>query len=270
MDQIIPFPLWEIKQRYLLKGPMTLGASESQQASRDELFSRKLFEHAVVGELQELMPVGAWTQAQGIRRGHTNRFFYDLRPDGFLPLGPNHPAALAASIDAAPLAAISFPADLVRLHPWLAGWHWTIRPGTETGDTTLIYEHGWDFFSTARASAWSLPLGDGYEFVASPEALPAPVHSMHHGWLRVFLTVDMLGPAGRLPETRKWLHAHIADGQWRGHVWRLQAAPQAVAALAAAGLAVGHDGDALVLSFPTSFSPADALAVAAMARGARG
>lgn len=249
---------------------MTLGASESQQASRDEIFSRKLFEHALVSELQTSMAVGPWTQAQGLRRAHAGRFFYDVRPEGFLPLGPNHPAAIAASIDAVPPTAFTFPADLVRLHPWLTDWQWTVRASARTGDTTLSHEHGWEFLSVVRTSEWSLPLGDGYEFVAAPATLPAPVPSPHHGWLRVFFTVDMLGPTGRITETREWLHANITDGSWRGHVWRIEAKHTAVSALATAGLAVGHDDYSLVLSFPTSFSPTDALAIAAMARGARG
>jgi hypothetical protein len=234
------------------------------------LFSELLLKHAAVNDLRELMPVGHATLAQGIRRGNGKKFFFELRAAHFLPLGPNHPAAVTAGLKSDLIESQSFPNNLCHAFKGLENWQWSIA-NNHTGKSTcapLRFQSGWDFFDKLQTpEPWSMALDEQAMLIISRSPLPPFSCSSHVGWLRVFFTDDVLGVNGRLNETRNWLRANMPAGDWEGHVFRFKPngdAPTVVSRLAERGLAVDEVSGDIVLTFPVSFFYEDVQAVAAL------
>jgi hypothetical protein len=246
---------------------MTTGVGESQIS-----FSNSLLLHAAVNDLRELMPVGPAPIAQGIRRGNGAAFFYELRAAHFLPLGPNHPAAVAASLNQDLVESQVFPADLCHRFGGLENWKWslTTNPNNRGTCAPLRFPFGWDFFDKlGKQENWRMVLDSDLILEISRSDLPPFPSTAHHGWLRVFFTEDVLGAKGRLIETRSWLRTKLSIGHWEGHVYRFtpnQPSSAVVKLLAERGLAVDEDSGEIVMSFPISFLYEDVLAIAALLR----
>lgn len=181
----------------------------------DHSFSEQLRLHASSLDLEDLAPVGAWDYGQSIRRAKNKTFFYDLSVKSFYPLGLHHPLMLRSAVtDTAP---VPFVATLADKLPVLAQSKWIVlsaaaygmfkqnKPITELKAFTISSIWGLKEFENTKHEFISVRLSDGCVFVVSSHELPASDTLVHHGWLNLFLSPEVLGPAGRLAAVQKFL-----------------------------------------------------------------
>jgi len=258
---------------------MTLGANRAAHADHDIIFSAELRRNAKSLELTEHMGVGEWDYGQGIRRAHGPKFFWEMRQQNFLPLGLHHPLVLAASKEKAMLAPQSFPAELLKLYPSLKEWQWSVLSldhpwmkkvwSSSTAwknavgenlqeDATFKTQAGWQGFSQiGQIHNWSVVMSDGHAWVASSSALPessgapdAIVKSM-----RVLLSLDVLGPQGRIAELHMLLKSNFPHAQLEGLNLQIK---HTDVSLTSRGLAYDQlDNGMMGLCFPLSFLAED-------------
>ncbi len=197
---------------------MTPGAINS--ADRDQLFSQALRHHAHSLDLLDLMPVGAWTFGQGVRRAHANRFFWDLSSTNFNPFGLHHPVVLRATGDQTSVSAEEFEKGIIALIPGLEDWRWTLvsadHPILKIKDSSFLLENsllksplGWSGLEKInQLKSWAVQISESTYFYASTSELPLEVvrDPTAIAWLKLFFTSDILGPDGRLAQVREQLH----------------------------------------------------------------
>lgn len=262
---------------------MTLGAIRSAEADRDNVFSQALRTHAKSLELKTTMPVGEWNYGQGIRKALGQEFFWELSSKNFSPLGLHHPTALVtidrpASNTEAPQ---SFSPDFLKAFPQLADWKWTLlslshpwmkRDWARTSawkkssgpwlfeeDATLKGALGWQGLEeVSQLKGWAVQLNADLCWVASPSELPNDGRdaSTERAQLRLFLSVDALGPQGRLQELRLKLLASFPGSTIQGLNVQLNSFTSQT--LARKGLSCDDLGENKIgLCFPLSFLEED-------------
>lgn len=210
---------------------MTLVTNESQRVEKQISFSNELMANAACLDLIKTGPVGEWSFGQGIRKAHSDHFFYELRKKKFSLLGINHPAAIRAKwFEARTVSTTqSFPLYLSTRYPTLKDWTWYIRSKTthnEDGwfreDCTLKSEFGWSGFRKLNLlQGWIVDLNNDFEWVASnkestiTDVSPSSEAFYHQELIKIFLSEDVLGINGRL---NNWINrvSTFDFGNWSG------------------------------------------------------
>lgn len=247
---------------------MTPGAINSTE--RDLLFSQALRQHAHCLDLTELMSVGYWSFGQGVRRAHENRFFWDLSSTGFNPFGLNHPVVLRTLPNDTYEHEQNFGKDIIALIPALADWRWTLigsdHPLLKIQDSTFLQETsvlssplGWNGLEKInQLRSWSVQVSPNTYFFASRDNLPSEhvKDPASNAWIKLFLTLDILGPEGRLADVREQLHSHFPNSRIIGT--QVVLSHSSPASLLAKGLKVDIlSSDQIRLCFPISFLNSD-------------
>jgi len=184
----------------------------------DQEFSEKLRLHASSLDLDHLAPVGDWTYGQSIRRAKEKSFFFDLSSAHFYPLGLNHPLML--KVISTDNQAQSFHPSLSKDLPHLTALKWTVL----SENTFLKYAASNSVVvlsSFALTSIWgikeledsqienlAIKIPDGSYFLCSKHPLPLSETTIHHGWIKLFLSPEVIGPAGRLIKIQQNISHH--------------------------------------------------------------
>ncbi len=231
----------------------------------DHSFSEQLRLHASSLDLKTICAVGDWDYGQSIRRAKADSYFYDLSLKNFYPLGLNHPLMIRSlATDGAPQ---EFNSSLSSKLSGLKLFKWVVLDAKDYRDLKskrLIHEYdsfsinsiwGLSVFETLEFETFSVRLSDGSLWVCSSLELPASSQLIHHSWLNLFLTPDVLGPEGRLASVHKLLIKVFNPAEIQGLTLRLRGE---VHALSQRGiLAEKYSESEVSLHFPISVLSSD-------------